>query len=329
LRKLSSISSSDDDGGLNSPKVLGRNVFLSKTESKKRRSSNESINLSETIKNAEALVNNLDDSYSKVPEVSEENGDEKNKELQKARETIGNNNNSDQKIIPELEKNAVQYPENEYLPTIQIPVSYVGNMQNYIYPHIDSYGYYSGFPNGMSPYVQYSPYMYYVTPQIIESSPISPYYQNPQIQTTKTAENITENIDKLLLDIEKSLNDQTSCRLIQKKLEEDTTPGLANKLFIKLLPKINEYMNLPFGNYLCQKLFELISAEELLMVIQKVEGKTVDISNNLHGTRSIQKLLECSVKHENLIQEICKIFYSNITELVTVFFCKRNDAKRI
>lgn len=48
----------------------------------------------------------------------------------------------------------------------------------------------------------------------------------------------------------------------------------------------------PFGNYLCQKIFDLISQSDINYVALKLQDKLGQISKNQHGTRSVQKLLE-------------------------------------
>jgi hypothetical protein len=48
----------------------------------------------------------------------------------------------------------------------------------------------------------------------------------------------------------------------------------------------------PFGNYLCQKLFEFCSQEQKLEIIKIVKDDLIIISLNMHGTRAVQKLIE-------------------------------------
>jgi len=49
----------------------------------------------------------------------------------------------------------------------------------------------------------------------------------------------------------------------------------------------------PFGNYLCQKLVEYCDQEQLLKIVESISSKLVMISLNMHGTRAVQKLIEC------------------------------------
>lgn len=57
----------------------------------------------------------------------------------------------------------------------------------------------------------------------------------------------------------------------------------------------------PFGNYLCQKLFEVMDANELERLLPLVSEKVFDISIGTHGTRSVQKLIEILASNPRLI----------------------------
>ena len=85
-----------------------------------------------------------------------------------------------------------------------------------------------------------------------------------------------------------------------------------------MINKIGEYMNLPFGNYLCQKLFELLNPEQLHAVISIVKLKVISICNNLHGTRSIQRLIDRAINHQELKQEVVDLISGYVTEMATV-----------
>jgi hypothetical protein len=55
----------------------------------------------------------------------------------------------------------------------------------------------------------------------------------------------------------------------------------------------------PFGNYLFQKILERITPEERVILVKSVSTRLVNASLNLHGTRSVQKIVEvCSVDEE-------------------------------
>ncbi len=48
----------------------------------------------------------------------------------------------------------------------------------------------------------------------------------------------------------------------------------------------------PFGNYLTQKLIDVSTDDQLLQIIFTVENTVVDLCVGMHGTRSVQKLVE-------------------------------------
>ncbi len=329
---MSSISSGDDEGSLASPKVLGRTVLFSfgfpVSNSKnplQRRSSNESSNLSETIRNAEALVDGLDDSYSKVPEVTDENSDER--PVADADQNPASTATQVQPSMPQPNPSRVGPPQgfvNGYPAVIQMQYP-AANPMAYAAP---PYGYYPPLANGINLYHGYNPYLYCPVPPPGVLPTVAPpvYFSGASAAAAAhvvehSSDDDAEAVEKLLGNIEKTLNDQSSCRLVQKKLEEEPESArqtLVNKLFVKMIPKMDEYMNLPFGNYLCQKLFEMLNEKQLRMVIEKVKGAVVGVANNLHGTRSIQKLVEMGVRLQGAIGDVTELLSGHVPELVMV-----------
>ena len=111
--------------------------------------------------------------------------------------------------------------------------------------------------------------------------------------------------------------DQHGCRFLQKKLEEkDKNPRSVEIIFNEVYDHMVELMTGfyfffrilmifflifhhssgipdPFGNYLCQKLIEHCSEQQQLFIVQKVAPHLVNISKNMHGTRAVQKMIEC------------------------------------
>lgn len=194
--------------------------------------------------------------------------------------------------------------------------------QYVIINNYNNYGYPGAFPMGglNAPYGFYpqQPYMPYYCPYPNyfphpESSP--PYYPY-QPYGAKDHEQAKEvDIEKLLENIDAAVRDQGNCRLLQKKLEEGDK-AFANKIFNCLIPSIGFYMNDPFGNYLCQKLFAQCSTEQLAAVIKLVANDVVGIATNLHGTRSIQKIIEKSAGNPVLLPKIIDLLKGHVAELV-------------
>lgn len=48
----------------------------------------------------------------------------------------------------------------------------------------------------------------------------------------------------------------------------------------------------PFGNYLCQKLFEFTDEDQRTELINNAASHMVGIALNQHGTRALQKMIE-------------------------------------
>ncbi|KAL3924498.1 MAG: hypothetical protein SGILL_001009 [Bacillariaceae sp.] len=107
-------------------------------------------------------------------------------------------------------------------------------------------------------------------------------------------------LDALLGQIRRLSRDQVGCRLVQQALDEEG-PMAATLILNEGLPFWGEAMVDPFGNYLFQKILEKITVEERVMLIKSVSTRLVNASLNLHGTRSVQKIVElCAIDEENL-----------------------------
>lgn len=108
-------------------------------------------------------------------------------------------------------------------------------------------------------------------------------------------------------DIYSLCKDQHGCRFLQRQLDlgvevaakRSNEPGvLANDvaatiIFNEIYMKIVELMTDPFGNYLIQKLFENISSDQRLILVKNAAPEFIRIALDPHGTRALQKLVEC------------------------------------
>lgn len=101
-------------------------------------------------------------------------------------------------------------------------------------------------------------------------------------------------LSSLLGHVRRLSRDQVGCRLLQQSLDEDDAHA-ATAILHEGLPFIAETMTDPFGNYLFQKILEKITAEERLLLIKTVSPRLVNAALNLHGTRSVQKVVEMSI----------------------------------
>lgn len=108
--------------------------------------------------------------------------------------------------------------------------------------------------------------------------------------------------------------DQSGCRMLQKKID-DQEPGAKEAIYSNILPHFVELMNNPFGNYLCQKSTEHCDKDQLRAIIETIKEDVVDICCNSHGTRAIQRIVECS-KDQELIDMLIGILKDHVQTLV-------------
>eukprot|EP00536_Pseudo-nitzschia_multiseries_P006981 jgi/Psemu1/194376/e_gw1.156.114.1 len=112
-------------------------------------------------------------------------------------------------------------------------------------------------------------------------------------------------LDALLGQVRKLSRDQVGCRLVQQALDEEGSMA-ASLILNEGLPFWGEAMVDPFGNYLFQKILEKITAEERVMLVKNVSTRLVNASLNLHGTRSVQKIVELYKKEETAADVLTK-----------------------
>ena len=104
----------------------------------------------------------------------------------------------------------------------------------------------------------------------------------------------------LLGNVRRLSRDQVGCRLLQQALDEDG-PTAATAILNEGLTFWAEAMVDPFGNYLFQKILERITPDERVILVKSVSTRLVNASLNLHGTRSVQKIVEvCAIDEEEI-----------------------------
>lgn len=142
---------------------------------------------------------------------------------------------------------------------------------------------------------------------IIDTSPIQPISRRntvfsttsistagtsaTSIRTASSNPSATEEIIQLS-------KDQHGCRLLQKKLDDDHKLNFP-LIFNAILPFSGQLMVDPFGNYLIQKIIEISSPNDLSLIIMEISSNIYPISINCHGTRAIQKLIDCLSNDEH------------------------------
>ncbi|GLE11687.1 hypothetical protein PINS_up024256 [Pythium insidiosum] len=94
--------------------------------------------------------------------------------------------------------------------------------------------------------------------------------------------------------------DQHGCRLLQEQLDfVDERRDVCDVLYREALDHLSEMMVDPFGNYLFQKLLERATPLRRLAMLRRVRPHLVAAALNLHGTRSVQKVVEvCAASPE-------------------------------
>lgn len=102
--------------------------------------------------------------------------------------------------------------------------------------------------------------------------------------------------------------DQHGCRFLQRQLDLDResvrssqpekSGVVATMIFNEIYLKIVELMADPFGNYLIQKLFENVSDDQRLILVKNSAADLFKIALDPHGTRALQKLVECVTLRE-------------------------------
>lgn len=108
--------------------------------------------------------------------------------------------------------------------------------------------------------------------------------------------------------------DQHGCRYMQRKIE-DGAPGHIEMIFNETCPHIIELMTDPFGNYLCQKLFEHCDDEQRSALIQTAAPALPAIALNQHGTRALQKMIE-HLRTEGQVNTIIQSLAHKVVDLV-------------
>ncbi|KIV92833.1 hypothetical protein, variant [Exophiala mesophila] len=108
--------------------------------------------------------------------------------------------------------------------------------------------------------------------------------------------------------------DQHGCRYLQRKLEDNEADN-TQMIFSETCPHIIELMTDPFGNYLCQKLFEHCTDDQRTALINTAAPALTTIALNQHGTRALQKMIEF-VHTPQQVDTIIKALADRVVDLV-------------
>ncbi|KAK5101414.1 hypothetical protein LTS08_005021 [Lithohypha guttulata] len=120
--------------------------------------------------------------------------------------------------------------------------------------------------------------------------------------------------DTLITQLYSMSRDQHGCRYLQRKLEEGN-PAHIEEIFRETCPHIKELMTDPFGNYLCQKLFEHCNDEQRTTLIAEAAPALPSIALNQHGTRALQKMIE-HLRTDQQINIVIQSLSHKVVEMV-------------
>ena len=108
--------------------------------------------------------------------------------------------------------------------------------------------------------------------------------------------------------------DQHGCRYLQKQLET-RIPETVQMIFVETSQHVTELMTDPFGNYLCQKLLEHTNDAQRTVLVDTAAPQMVQIALNPHGTRALQKMIEHLSTPEQ-IQTVIHALEGKVVELI-------------
>eukprot|EP01066_Platyproteum_vivax_P008895 Platyproteum_vivax@DN3852_c0_g1_i1.p1 len=108
--------------------------------------------------------------------------------------------------------------------------------------------------------------------------------------------------------------DQMGCRRLQDLLDAGRPEDVAS-IHEQVMSKLVSLMVDPFGNYLCQKVFETCTEEQMDEVLDKCMDHVVALGFHTHGTRTVQKIIEVA-KSPKQILRLKDALQEHITDLV-------------
>ncbi len=133
-------------------------------------------------------------------------------------------------------------------------------------------------------------------------------------------------LDQVVGHVMELATNQNGSRFLQDRLDERQPPYL-DIVFDEILEFLPELMVNLFGNYLCQKVITYSSAQQQMLILQKLSPDFIRVVCDRQGTRASQKLVELCASnssHRDTIMQICQsdwmllMMNANATHLVHV-----------
>jgi Pumilio-family RNA binding repeat len=103
---------------------------------------------------------------------------------------------------------------------------------------------------------------------------------------------------------EELARDQQGCRASQRAIEEGD-PECINIIFNECFGRFVELTTHAFANYLTQKIFQYCSDDQRLALVRQCAPAMATISTNMHGTRAVQRMVECLSTPEQ-VRAVCE-----------------------
>ncbi|KNB42840.1 RNA-binding protein [Blastocystis sp. subtype 4] len=113
--------------------------------------------------------------------------------------------------------------------------------------------------------------------------------------------------------IKEMSRDHNGCRALQQSLD-NCPEKVVSMIYDEVGNELTDLMMDSFGNYLFQKLLDVSSPEQRREVLKKVKSRIVDASYNVHGTRSVQRLIQVC-NEPDMVQDIMDALRGHIAAL--------------
>lgn len=141
-------------------------------------------------------------------------------------------------------------------------------------------------------------------------------YRNSSYKPKERAKNLswqTGDVESFRGHIKDMSRDHNGCRTLQQCLDECPLK-IVPMIYDEVGNELTDLMMDSFGNYLFQKLLDVSSDDQRREVLMKVKGKIVEASYNVHGTRSVQRLIQVC-KEPDMVKMIMDALRGHIAVL--------------
>jgi hypothetical protein len=163
-----------------------------------------------------------------------------------------------------------------------------------------------------------APYVPAAPPTVPATSPLGQHLSQPHQGggDRNAGQPAFQSMSEVLGRVVEIAQDQSGCRFLQKKFED--AEGDDAEVILREISMGNSAASLmtdPFGNYLIQKIFQVSSDEQLLRLLNVIAKDMPSISFSMHGTRSVQKVIEC-VRTPQHMEVLISALQPNVIALI-------------